>query len=400
MASSRRSRIVAAAVLATAALAPSREVAAQGGRTPSAAVAPPASTGERRVDGHVVRPALRGPEPVPNVWVTLHRVGSDSAGPLDSLRVGRDGAFAFVYRRTGREDAVYFVSASYGGIAYFAEPLRPDAAEAEAEITVFDTTSAPIPLTVRGRHVIVSAAAASGRRTVTEVYELSNDSTLTAVAARDRATFTAALPDGAADAQVGSGDVAAEAVAFDGGRVSVTAPFPPGLKQIAYAYTLPPASFPLRIPVLGGADVLEVLVEEPATVVSGAGLAATGPATVSGRTFRRFLAQQVKASAVARIEVPAPPAFGRRGYLAALGAVIGGAMVVALLRALAFRRRLAPAGAAPAAADRIAHEIASLDRAFEQRASPSEEERAAYAARRAELKTRLTSALAAQSPRA
>ena len=129
--------------------------------------------------------------------------------------------------------------------------------------------------------------------------------------------------------------------------------------------------------------------EEPGAVVGGAGLAATGPATVSGRTFRRFLAQQVKASAVAQIEVPAPPAFGRRGYLAALGAVVAGAMVVGLL----------PAGGAPAAADRIAHEIAALDRAFEQRASPSDAERAAYAAHRSELKARLTSALAAQSAR-
>ena len=398
MGSSRRSRTAAAAALAAAALAPSRDATAQGVGTPAAAS--PAAAAARRVEGHVVRPAARGPEPVPNVWVTLHRVGSDSAGPLDSLRVGRDGAFAFAYRRTGREDAVYFVSASYGGIAYFAEPLGPDAAAAEAEITVFDTTSAPIPLTVRGWHVIVSAAAASGRRTVTEVFELSNDTIVTAVAPPDRATFTAALPAGAADPQVGSGDVAAEAVAFDGGRVSVTAPFPPGLKQIAYAYTLPPAAFPLRIPVLRGAEVLEVLVEEAGAVVSGAGLAATGPATVSGRSFRRFLAQQVKASAVARIEVPAAPAFGRRGYLAALGAVIGGAMVVALLRALAFRRKLVPATAAPTAADRIAQEIAALDRAFEQRASPSEADRAAYAARRGDLKARLTSALSAPSNRA
>ena len=75
-------------------------------------------------------------------------------------------------------------------------------------------------------------------------------------------------------------------------------------------------------------------------------------------------------------------------------------MVVALLRALAFRRKLVPATAAPTAADRIAQEIAALDRAFEQRASPSDADRAAYAARRGDLKARLTSALSAQSTRA
>ena len=394
MASSLRSCVAAAGALIAAGLAPYHGAAAQ---QPSAA---PADAG-RRVVGHVVRPAPRGTQPVAGIWVTLHRVGSDSAGPLDSLRAGADGRFAFDYRRTGREDAVYFVSASYGGIAYFAEPLRAEVAEAEADITVFDTTSAPVPLKVRGRHVIVSAASASGRRTVTEVYELSNDTTVTAVAPAAGATFTAVLPDGAADPQVGSGDVAGEAVAFDGGRVSVTAPFAPGLKQLAYAYTLPAEAFPLRVPVLRGAEVLEVLVEEPTAQVSGAGLAATDSATVSGRTFRRFLAQDVKPSAVAQIGVPPAPAFGRRGYLAALAALIGGAMLVALLRALAFRRRTAPAAAAaPALADRIVHEIAALDRGFEQRTAPSDADRASYAARRAELKAQLTAALGGSSARA
>ena len=349
-----------------------------------------------RVSGHIVRPGADGEVPVADTWVTLHRVGPDAAGPLDSLRVGRDGRFAFAYPRTGSEEAVYFVSASYGGIAYFAEPLREDDRNAVTEITVFDTTTAPIPLTVRGRHLVVSAAAPSGRRTVTEVYELSNDTTLTAIAPPNGATFTAALPAGATEPQVGTGDVSPEAVAFTGGRVRVAAPFSPGLKQLSFAYTLGPEHFPLRLPVLGGAGVLEVLVEEPTAQVSGAGLAAVDPATVDGRTFKRFLAQDVAPNALARVDVPPPPAIGRTGYLALLAAVIGGAMLVALVRALTVRRRPALALALPGAAssDRIAHEIAALDAAFERRPPASEAERASYAERRAALKAQLSAALA------
>jgi hypothetical protein len=141
--------------------------------------------------------------------------------------------------------------------------------------------------------------------------------------------------------------------------------------------------------------VLEVLVEEPTAVVAGAGLTAVNPATVSGRTFKRFLAQDVQPNALARVDVPPPPAFGRRGYLAALAAVIAGAMLVALLRALAFRRRAAVATAPSLArTDRIAHEIAALDTAFERQTSPSEAERASYTARRAALKAELSAALA------
>jgi hypothetical protein len=309
--------------------------------------------------------------PVPGVVVTLHRVASDRAGPLDSARVGSDGRFAFAYRLSGAEDAIYFVSASHSGLAYFAEPLRVDERAATAEITVFDTTSAPIPLTVRGRHVIVGAPAASGRRTVNEIYELSNDTTVTAVAPAGGSTFAAVLPPGATDVQIGGGDVPAEAVVFDSGRVNVEAPFSPGLKQLAYTYTLPPESFPLRVPLLRGAEVLEVLLEEPTAAVSGAGLAPVEPAAVSGRAFRRFLAQRVAPSAVAQITVPAAPRFGRQGYLYALAGAVAGLMLVALLRALAFRRRAAvPAVAPVSASERFAQAIAALDAEFERRPAP------------------------------
>jgi hypothetical protein len=152
------------------------------------------------------------------------------------------------------------------------------------------------------------------------------------------------------------------------------------------------------VPLLRGAEVLEVLLEEPAAAVSGAGLAPVEPAAVSGRAFRRFLAQRVAPSAVAQITVPAAPRFGRQGYLYALAGAVAGLMLVALLRALAFRRRAAiPAVAPVSASERFAQAIAALDAEFERRPAPTDADRASYAARRAALKAELSAALAAQS---
>ncbi|MFL5571889.1 MAG: hypothetical protein ACJ78R_00085, partial [Gemmatimonadaceae bacterium] len=60
---------------------------------------------------------------VSGAWVVLHRVGPDRAGPLDSTLSDARGRYSFNYVRSGSDDAIYFVSASYDGIAYFTPPL-------------------------------------------------------------------------------------------------------------------------------------------------------------------------------------------------------------------------------------------------------------------------------------
>src|SRR5581483_4857559 len=101
------------------------------------------STGEaRRVDGTVMRGTRKGTVPVANQWVVLHRVGPDRAGPLDSVRTSAAGAYTLRYHTSGDTTALYFVSTSYGGVAYFTSPLRaPRVSGDNAQIIVFDTTS-------------------------------------------------------------------------------------------------------------------------------------------------------------------------------------------------------------------------------------------------------------------
>jgi hypothetical protein len=300
----------------------------------------PASV-QNRVDGQVVKPGKSDMIPVPRILVTLHRVGSDKAAPMDSVRADENGRYGFTYRRFGDESAIYFASASYGGIAYFTSPFaNPRVNGEDAEITVFDTTSKPIPISVRGHHVVVSAVDANSDRSITEVYELANDSARTRVApenGRGPASWSTIVPSAAKGFQVTQGDIPPAAVTHTAGRVQVFAPIAPGLKQLAFSYTLPASTFPLSIPITGPTQIFEVLIEEQKGSVTGAHLKETNPVALANRTFRRFMGVDVPANAVSVIDLPAARQTSiTSGYMIAITLLIGAAMTTAL--ALALRR--------------------------------------------------------------
>jgi hypothetical protein len=355
----------------------------------------------REVSGRVVRPAGKErTEPVSGVMVTLHRVGRDSAGPLDSARSGPDGRFAFRYRPFGEEEAVYFVSSSYAGIAYFSAPLRAARVTGDdAELMVFDTTSTGVQLSAQGRHVVVAGLDSARRRRVIEVFELSNDSGLTRVAGPgDEPSWRVRLPANAQEVQVGQGDVSPDAVTFADGAMLVFAPFAPGIKQVSVQYLLPAASFPLSIPVEERTGVLEVLLEDPQASAEGGGLREVPPADAEGRHFRRYLAQDVPAGAVVRLQAPTPGPRLTARYTPGLLTAIGLLMLLALWRALSRMsgRRAAATPAFPESPERLARRIADLDAAFERESPPSDALRADYERRRAALKARLSAALASR----
>jgi hypothetical protein len=409
---------LAAITLAGAAVG--RAQATGGSPRPAAAPGPSAPTvprlvGPRHVDGRVIRSTAQAALPVADVWVTLHRVGPDRQAPMDSTRTDASGHYRFTYTPFGSDDAIYFVSSTYAGIAYFSQPLKGlTVSGPDAEVTVFDTTSHAVPMTVRGRHLIVSAPGSDGTRDVVEVFEISNDTSVTVVApgaAGDRPTWSAPLPTGAERFRAGQGDVPADAIAQVGERAEVFAPFAPGVKQLSYSYSMPRSAFPLAIRSERAASVLEVVIEEPLATVTATGLSETNPVAIDGRTFRRFLGQDVPAGATIRIGVPGLPTDVRSIYLAIVVTVVGAAMTLALARA--FSRR-APAISAPIRGqalvlpddgERLARQIVELDDAFGRREAraagpPTAAERAAYVARRDALKARLGAALAESRPAA
>ena len=358
----------------------------------------PSTDEVRRVTGRVLRPFADTVRPVPGTWVVLHRVGPDASGPLDSLRTTPTGGYAFRYRASGSPEAIYFVSAQYHGIAYFSAPLREVAVSGEpAEIFVFDTTSAPVPISIRGRHLVLSAPARGGDRRIIEVYELSNDSTVTRVAgAGEEPVWSALVPPAARDLQQGNRDPDPQAVTLHEGRVRVFTPIAPGLEQIAFSYVVPVQAFPLSLATEREISVLEVLSEEPGTTVRGAGLVEVDAVSVEGRSFRRFLAQNVARGATLTIDVPAPARDPRGPMIALTLLLLGASMLIALAAAFTRRGRRAAPPDRPKQDDAqaLAREIAVLDEAFERLPAPTEDARAGYEARRGALKAQLGAALA------
>lgn len=359
----------------------------------------------RRVEGRVERGLRAGPAPLANQWVVLHRVGPDRAGPLDSVRTSASGSFAFSYRPSGDSTALYFVSTSYGGVAYFTSPLRQAVVKGDdALLTVFDTTSGPVPIQVGGRHFIVGTPQPNGNRPIGEVYDLQNDSTVTVVA-RDSLTpvWTAHIPENAVAFQLNSkGDLTNNAIRRTGSSVGILVPVSPGIRQVAFTYELPSKAFPLSLPMERETGVLEVLLQEPTATVRGATFRETAAQAVEGRTFRRFLAQDLAASTVVQVDVPRVIGAEREkvyiGVATALLAAMAGALVLTARRA--FTRMSAPARTAPAPkSEEMLRAIAALDAEFERNRSPDEATRATYETRRAELKAKLMETVAAERKR-
>ena len=356
----------------------------------------------RRVDGRVARGTRQDVQPVANQWVVLHRVGSDRAGPLDSTRTSATGHFSIRYKTSGDSSAVYFVSTTYGGVAYFTSPLRaPVVSGDDAMLMVFDTTSRPVALKLGGRHVIVGLPGASGRRPIGEVYDIQNDTTVTLVA-RDSLTpvWSANVPAAATGFQLNtSGELAAGAISRRGTTVGLYVPLSPGIRQIAFTYELPASAFPLTIPVERPTGVFELLIQEPTARVEGPSLREMAPVTTDGRVFRRFLAQDLSASAVMRIDMPRVVGAERERVYFGVGIALLAAMAVSLVfaaRRHAPRRAVAMPQSVESRSRVLIRTIAALDADFERAIQPDDAARETYAVTRASLKSELAAALAAE----
>ena len=397
--SGRPSRVALRGVLALGMLAPVGAMHAQGG--------PVSPSIPSSVEGRVQRPRLRSLASVGGVWVTIHRVGSDSAGPLDSMRTSADGRFHFRYLRTGKADAVYFVSASYDGIAYFSRPLvTTHVAGEDAAIVVFDTTSIHFPLAIKGRHLVISSPSVNGSREIVEAYEIANESDQTLVSPDDaHPSWSTPLPPGATNMQVGESDISPAAISAAEGRVRVTAPFAPGLKQLSFSYSVPQSSFPLHVPLEAGVTVLELLLEEPRAEARGATLKAQQPATTERRVFQRYLGADAPAGASIDVRVPVVVAAENVHVYWEIAGALAALMTAGLGAWYArARRRLGSMPAASRAAalsstETLARAIARLDTDFERAGNANGAARATYEERRRALKRELARELDSPAPR-
>lgn len=350
---------------------------------------------ERRIEGRVVRAVANGGTvPLPGAWAVLHGVSAAGGAPIDSMRTRADGTFAFRYRPQADTNALYFVSTTRGGVAYFTPPTRAAVVRGEeATLTVFDTTSAAIPIAIKARHLIVTAADSSGaKRTVIEVYELENADHRTRVAGADGApTFAAPVPEGVTLITGGEGDVSPDAMRIENGRVLIAAPIAPGLKQFSFLYDLP-VEGAMTFAVTDSLPMLEVLVEDPRGTAAGGGLVEVAPTQVEGRGFKRFLAQDVPAPIIVAVTAPGRTNAALRLMFIVLG--VAAALLLGLGTVFLRRGPAAFARRSRETPEALAVRIAALDRAFAAIAQPSEAQRAEHYVERARLKGELSALLA------
>lgn len=361
----------------------------------------PGVPGEMRsVEGRLLLGGSGDPRPLAGHYVVLHRIAADSAGPIDSMRTPADGRYRFRYRLAST-NAMYIVSSRYASVAYFTVPLRQaNVTGPDGDLVVYDTTSRAFPLTVRGRHFVVSPPDATGMRRVVDVFEVANDSTRTiVVGSGSNATWQVRIPDGVQDPRSSGGDLPPDAFQFIGNVASVDVPFPPGPRQVVLTYSVPRGA-DVSVPIESPTQTLEVLVEGGGVAVGGASLAAEPSVTMEGRTFQRYVASVV----------PGGTAFMLRFGGGGVGGFGGnaGRITLLLLAAAALgagivfgRRNLSEASpAAPVVivndAEAIARAIAALDATYEAPSRQDEASQAAYRERRNAMKAQLVDALAVE----
>lgn len=371
------------------------QAGAQGALPP--ATGTPGTPGEvRSVDGRLLMGGSADSTPVAGHYVVLHRIAADAAGPVDSVRTGADGRYRMQYRLESTT-SMYIVSARYASVAYFTPPLRAARVTgAEADLVVYDTTSATFPLTVRSRHFVVSPPDETGSRRVVDVFEVANDSSRTLVSPGTQGTWRVRLPDGARDPQSSGGDVPTEALQFGDGVVTLQAPFPPGARQLVLSYLMP-RSAPIEVAVTEPTGRMELLVEGGGSTVSGSGLVAEAPVTLEGRSFQRYVGGPIAAGNQVTVRFGGGGLGGRSSQVALLAL----AAVAVALGILYGRRALATGPAAVVVAttdaDQLARAMAALDEFYARPDRQDEASQAVYAERRAALKQQLVGALAVET---
>ena len=363
----------------------------------------PAAAGQTRgplvLAGRVLRVTLGGDSvPLAGAFVVGHHVGAQGQGPVDSVRTDAAGRFRIGVARpdTG---GLYVVSSRYRGIGYFGDPVAPQdrAQSAALTLVVYDTSAAGPALTVALRHLVLPTPDADGSHRVLDIFQVHNAGTTTRVVADSNGTtWRVRLPAGIVNFVLGESDVSPAAVRREGDEMLVSAPFPPGDKQVLASYTLPRGTRELRIPIDQPTARFDLLAEDSASSASGPGVSTAPPLQLEGRTFRRFAAERLTGGAVVTLRLAAAADAGRRfTWLIVVGAGLGlGAALVYFLG-----RRGAPgladAPAPDAGAEALAAQIAALDERFEGReAETPPVDWTRYAARRAELKEQLRAALA------
>jgi hypothetical protein len=238
------------------------------------------------------------------------------------------------------------------------------------------------------RHVLVRRPESDGRRVV-ELFVLVNRGERTRVAADSLSpVWQGAVTPLAREFEIGMSDLGTDAIEYRADTLSVFAPIPPGERQILVGYLLALSLDSVAVIVDQPVERLSVLLEDSLAALDAPALVLRGVEELDGSMLRRYGAESLDRGARVTVRFGT----GKRARLSAEWIVIPLAAVILLgVFAVWWRRSRTSAvraGDDPAA---LAADIAALDAA---RTTMDDE---TYRARRAELKARLSAALAPPS---
>ena len=234
---------------------------------------------------------LEGDSTLDSGTVVLHRVGPDGSGEVDTMTLEAGGEFRFLLPSVPDADIqgdVYFASVDFEGVLYFGSAITTlEQLDSLYVVQVFRAEEVPpagvsLPLEVR----TIFIEFAGDEWVATDLFAIDNRGTRTLVAQDDGIVWSYPLPPGATQAEVGEGDLPPDAIAFDGERVVVSAPLPPGGALLMIRYRLEDLGF--TIPAPGTTDVFEILVKEPAPQFRVEGLEPVDVVALGESTYRRF----------------------------------------------------------------------------------------------------------------
>ncbi len=307
---------------------------------------------------------LEGDSAVDSATVVLHRAGPGGSGEVDAVTVGTGGEFRFLLPDVPDaeiEGDVYFASVEYDGVLYFGRGIAAlEDLDSLYVIQVFQAEEVPseglrLPLLARTLFLEFSGE----EWVATDAFLIDNPGTRTLVAEPNGIVWSYPLPPGATEPEVGESDLLPTAVTFEGGRVRVRAPLPPGGRLVMIRYRLP--SLGSTIPAPGRTEDFELMIREPAPPLRLDGLEPLDVVEYGGATYRRYVGSELVDVNLTLIETEdqAPPPLEWFALLATVFLAGGG--ILAYVRP----RRRVPAGLGPSR-EALILEVARIDDALSE----------------------------------
>ena len=311
---------------------------------------------------------LEGDSGVDGATVILHRVipeAPEMSGEVDAVTVGPGGEFRFLLPSVPNADIdgnVYFASVEYDGVLYFGPGITAvEQLDSLYVVEVFEAEEVPLegvslPLSVRNMFIEFTGE----EWVATDLFVIDNPGVRTLVAQENGVVWSYPLPPGAFEPVLGESDMPPDAVTFEGGRVRVSAPLPPGGRLLIVRYRL--EELGATIPAPGRTEVFELLIREPAPPLRVEGLEPMDiVALEAGSTYRRYGGTDLVGVNLTLVETQErrPP---RLEWLALLATVI---LAVGGIFAFARPRRRVYAGQGPGVSrEALILDVARIDDAL------------------------------------